>query len=223
VGLAASAQTLPTVGAELDVTVTVSTKNAGGSSDAQLDVDLPAGFSLARTYTDRGSCSGGGSHVTCDVAWINTTTSTHVTLFGTVAQAAPLSFTAVVASKVESELDPSNNSATVTVQPAPVPVDEPVGGTGRPAALRAIKRPQIVGRAAAGRTLYARAGSWSRVPRRVSYRWQICGRASCRTASGVSLRLRRADVGRTVRILAVAADGGRTVIASSARVVVRSR
>jgi hypothetical protein len=220
VGIVPSLQTLPAAGGELDLALTVSTLNAGGSSDAQLDVDPPAGFALVRASTDRGTCSASALHLTCDVAWINPTTSTHVTLVGTVAQAVPLRFAATVASTVETELDPSDNSTSVTVAPAVVPVE---ASPGKVVALRALRPPLVVGRAAAGRTLHARAGSWSRAPSRVSYRWQLCRRSHCRTVAGTTLHLRRTDVGATVRLVARASAGGATATASSARLLVRRR
>ena len=67
------------------------------------------------------------------------------------------------------------------------------------------RRPQILGTARSGETLEARRGRWLGA-RSVAYRWQRCdsrGR-SCTTISGATsqtYRLRRLDVGSTVRLL----------------------
>jgi hypothetical protein len=158
--------------------------------------------------------------VSCDVAWINPTTSTHVTLFGTVSRSAQLQFTASVASRQEPELDPSNNTVQLTLTP-PVAVVQKVPQ--QRSMLRAVRLPRIGGAAVAGRVLRALAPAWTHKPARVSYRWQLCRKSRCATVRGTKLTLRAADVGRTVRLLVTGFDAGRSVTTASARVVVRRR
>jgi hypothetical protein len=220
VTLTPSAATVPAVGGELDLALAVTTTNAGGSSAASLDVDLPAGYALTRAYTDRGTCTVAASHVSCDVAWINPTTSTHVTLFGTVSRSAQLQFRASVASRQEPELDPSNNTVQLTLAP-PVAVVQKVPQ--ETSVLRAVRVPRIGGAAVAGRVLRALAPAWTHRPASVSYRWQLCRKSRCATVRGTRLTLRPADVGRTVRLLVTGSDAGRSVTTASARVVVRRR
>jgi hypothetical protein len=221
VSLTPSASTAPAVGAELDLVAAVTTKNAGGSSSASLEVDLPAGYVLARVYADRGSCTSGGGRVSCDVAWINPTTSTHVTLFGTVGQAGELRFTATVASRQEPDLDPSSNVVQLTLAPPAAAAESPRAP--QVVVLRAVRRPRIRGAAAAGRTLRAVAPAWTHRPVRVVYRWQLCRRSACRLVRGTRLRLRSSDAGRTVRLLVTGSGPGTTVRTASRRVLVRRR
>jgi hypothetical protein len=127
VELSASATTAPAAGAQLIYSVTVSTANVGSSSAARLALALPAGFTVTKTYSDRGSgCTGAAPTLTCDVAWISPGTSTHVTVWGTVAAADEQVATASVTSLVEPEANPADNTTTLRLAPAaPAPLTPP--------------------------------------------------------------------------------------------------
>jgi Domain of unknown function DUF11 len=214
VTLAPGAATVPAAGGELDVTATVSTLNAGSASGSRLVLDLPADYTVARVYTDRGTCTV-AAQVICDTAWISPGTSTHVTVFGTVTQPVALRFAATVASTLETELDPSNNSTSVTLAPAQPAVEDTSGGS---VALRALKAPRILGSARVGRTLRAGAAVWTR-PTHAAYRWQLCRGSTCSTiARGTTLRVRASYVGRRVRVVATAEN-----VRSASRYVYVSR
>ena len=62
-------------------------KNLGNSSDTALELTLP-GLTPTRVYTDRGTCEVKAPKILCQVAFITRDTSTHVTVWTTVAQAA---------------------------------------------------------------------------------------------------------------------------------------
>jgi hypothetical protein len=83
-----------------------------------------------RTYTDRGAgCSGTAPKLTCDVAWINSTASTNVTIWGTVGQAGELDASATVTSLVETEPAatlPDNTVALEILPQAPTRTRPPV-------------------------------------------------------------------------------------------------
>ena len=69
--LDASASSAPDVGSELRYSITVSAR-AGAASAVVVDVTLPEGFQLTKTYADRGpGCAGTGVTLTCDVAWVS--------------------------------------------------------------------------------------------------------------------------------------------------------
>jgi hypothetical protein len=220
VALAASAATAPPAGSELDFTFTVSSKNAGGSSDARLDVALPAGYVVSRTYADRGpGCTPSATGLSCDVAWINSSASTTVQIFGAVGQAGAQTVTATATSLVEPELDPSDNSATLTLgTPAAVPQ------TPAAASLAVRVRPTVTGTPRAGHVLVARAASWTVPPAHVAYQWQRCTSHGCLAIHGATsrtLRLTRAFVGRTVRVVETATEGASRAVAVSRSLLVR--
>ena len=87
----------------------------------------------------------------------------------------------------------------------------PVAGAAPPANTA---RPTITGTAAEGQTLTAGNGTWTNAPTAFQYRWQRCRAdgTACSAITGATQQMyvvRRADVGRTlrVRVRAVNADG----------------
>jgi hypothetical protein len=226
VDISASASSGPrAVGSELDVYVTVSTKNAGGSSAVKLDLALPTGYTLKSTYTDRGGgCTGAAPSLTCDVAWINADAATHVTVFGSVAQAGELDFTATVTSLLEPEYDAGDNTLTLKlVLPAARPATPSGGGPTAPTVKAA---PLVSGKPAPGGTLRAAPAKWSSTPASVAYRWQLCRGTVCTAITGATkttLRVAKAYVGHSVRIVAIAAINGTTVKSASRKVAIRKR
>jgi hypothetical protein len=124
VTLTANAATPPPAGSELVYFVKVSMGNAGSASIVRLDLTLPAGFTVTRTYSDRGAgCSGTAPRLTCDVAWISPGTNTNVTIWGTVTQAGELDATATVTSLFETEPAATfgDNTATLRILPPAAP------------------------------------------------------------------------------------------------------
>ncbi len=95
-------------------------KSLAVSSDVQLVLTLPSGFTVTRTYADRGAgCKGTAPTLTCAVAWIDPAESTNVTVWGTVGQAGEQDATASVRSLLEPELDStlSDNTTTLKILP----------------------------------------------------------------------------------------------------------
>jgi hypothetical protein len=90
----------------------------------------------------------------------------------------------------------------------------------------AVTPPRVHGTAATGRVLRATTPTWSSAPTRVTYRWQRCAGAVCApiaNATGLTLRLRSRDAGRSVRFVATATFDGATVVSRSAKLAVRAR
>jgi hypothetical protein len=90
----------------------------------------------------------------------------------------------------------------------------------------AIAPPTLHGTPAAGRTLTATPPTWSAAPTRVAYRWQRCTAAGCSPlpgANSLKLALTRADVGRSVRLVATALVDGATIVSTSKKLAVRAR
>jgi Domain of unknown function DUF11 len=148
VDLTAGATAAPPVGSQLVYVVRVFAKNGQSASDVQLSLTLPAGYVVTKTYADRGSgCRGTAPNLVCDLAWIGPAST--VTITGTVTQAGELDATASVRSVVEPEVDPSDNTATLKLEPAvakPVapPVLESVGGRLTPPRAAHVGRAAIV-------------------------------------------------------------------------------
>jgi hypothetical protein len=140
VDLSANAANTPAVGSELIYQVKVSTKNNASSSAVLLTLTLPAGYTVTRMYTDRGAgCSGAAPTLVCDVAWIAGTTTTTVTIWGTVGQAGELDATATVASLVETELASTlgDNTTTLKILPVAPPPPPPAPPAKPPVLTRA--------------------------------------------------------------------------------------
>jgi hypothetical protein len=90
--------------------------------------------------------------------------------------------------------------------------------------LAAMKAPVLHGTAKPGRTLRAVAPVWSDTPQRARYSWQLCVRNRCTTipkATGKTLLLRKAWIGKRVRFVAVGIRGTKTVTSRSPAVLVR--
>jgi hypothetical protein len=142
VDLTSNAATAPPVGSEVVYFVKVSMTNLGNASAVVLDVNLPAGFTVTRTYADRGSgCAGTAPRLTCDAAWVVPGVSSTVTIWGTVGEAGALVASATATSLVEKELVSTlaDNTAALTISPAVVapahrgpPVLRMSGGAFRP-------------------------------------------------------------------------------------------
>jgi IPT/TIG domain/Domain of unknown function DUF11 len=213
VEVAASSAVPPPAGSDLLFFVTVSSRNVGGSSDVRLDLRLPAGYTLGHVQADRGpGCAGTPPALSCDVGWINQRASTHVTIFGTVAQPGELELSATAASLLEPELDASDNTATLKLVPPPSPPSPATNGGGPPASRLPVPRPS-------GARV---AGSVLRVPLLpgVRYRWQLCTAKRCVPIPGATkaaLRLLRSYGGKSVRVFET--RGGAAVV--STRIPVR--
>jgi hypothetical protein len=203
--------------------VKVFTKNTGGSSDAHLQLTLPAGYTYDHLYIDRGSCSGTAPTITCDVAFINPSASTNVTIFGSVATAGELDVEASVQSQLEPELDPTNNTTTFKLLPAPAPT---AGGSSQPSSAappKALSLPRLHGTHLVGGTVHATPPKWSKTPAHVSYRWQLCTGSRCTAIAGathLSLRLRASYAGHRVRLVVTASSGSATTTVRSNAITV---
>ena len=101
------------------------------------------------------------------------------------------------------------------------------GGCAAPARPAALRPPAIRGRAVVGARVTVVAPSWSAVPARVTYRWQLCGAGgTCRTIAGATaatLLLGPGAAGRSLRLVATASFGGTTVTSVSRPVAVLRR
>jgi hypothetical protein len=166
-------------------------------------------------------------NLTCDVAWINPSTSTHVTVSGTVTQQVELDLSASVVSMLEPEFDPTNNSVTFKLVPPGTPATSGggTGGSGGQTALKLLSAPKVTGRFAPGNTLRSTVGTWSAAPPKLSFRWQLCKKRGLCVAiekqTKRQLKVQRSYVGRLVRFVVIATDGQHVVKAFSAYTVVR--
>lgn len=228
VTVSSNAANTPPAGTALIFFVKVFTKSTGGASDARLQLTLPTGFAYDHLYIDRGSCSGAAPNFTCDVAFINPSVSTNLTIFGSVATAGELRLSASVQSLLEPELDSTNNATTFTLSP----VTSPGGGPPPPASPRSAARPkplappQLRGKRVVGSVIRATPPTWSGKPARITYRWQLCSARRCTTIPGathLSLKLRASFAGHTLRLVATATSAaGKTTSTSKAIAVVRA-
>ena len=223
VELSSNATLVPAVGSEVIFFATVSTRNGGASSRARLELTLPAGYTVTRTYSDRGpGCTGSGAALDCDVAWIAPGTSTHVTIWGTVGLSGEQLLSARATSLVE--LEPAatlaDNTATLTLLPPAAPAsDQPT------TILRALRLPSIVGTLRVGRIVRVRPGTWQGVPTTITYRWELCTARGCRPLRGAqktSLAV-PASAGNRLRVVATARLGVRVARSTSAALVIHRR
>jgi hypothetical protein len=225
VDVSTAASVAPAVGGELDYTITVSSKNVGGSSAVRLDVTLPGGYKVDRIDRDRGAgCTGTPPTLSCDAAWINPSATTHISIFGTVGQAGDQALTATATSLQEPELDPTDNALTLTVKAAPAASPQPGSSVFTPPA--ALRAPKLVGPARVGNLLRSIAARWSTAPASVTYRWQLCTGLRCTpiaAATGKTLRVLPRYTGRSIRVVAIARFGSTRVTSASARVGVRPK
>jgi hypothetical protein len=222
VTVTASAPNTPPVGSDVIFFINVFTTNAGGSSDVLLTLTLPTGLTLNRVYADRGGCAGTAPNLICDVAWINPSTSTHVTLFGTVTQTGELDLTASVQSRVETELATANNTTTFKLMPVGSPPSGG-GGGGSFSPPHALRPPIVLGKHKIGNTVQATLPDWDSTPARVTYQWQLCTGTRCvaiRGATKLTLKLLPTWAGRSVRIVATATAPGGSAKSTSKRFAV---
>lgn len=199
----ASAANTPAVGAALNFYVTVKTLNRGGASATRLTLTLPDGWTYTSSFADRGpGCKGDAPTLTCDTAWINPSASTHVTLYGKVADASsPLVLQAKIASLQEPEADLSNNTTKLTISAAgttTVTTGPPSKGSSKSSGTPKLQL-KLVGSPFVGFTLHVA------VKRGVKYQWQLCTR-TCKPIRGATkarLKLVRLYVGHSIRVVAV--------------------
>ena len=216
VNVSASSAFPPPVGSELDFYLSVVTKNVGGASGTELDLQLPAGWTYKSSYSDRGSgCTGTPPTLRCDTGWINPSAHTNVTLFGTVAQAGDLTLVATVKSLQEPEADPSNNTTTLKLTSAGSSTQTTPSTTQRPPVK--VKLPLLVV------PRFATVGTVLRVAKAkgARYVWQICA-STCRVIRGATkptLKLTKAFVGHSVRV--VVHLGGKTKASKKVKVKIR--
>jgi uncharacterized delta-60 repeat protein len=218
VDVAASSLATPGVGNELDFVIVISSKNVGGASEATLKLTLPTGYSLTGVFRDRGpGCTGTPPDLTCNVGFINSTTSTHLRITGTVGAAGEQDFTASVSGYPEPELDPTDNTLTVKLLPPPPPA--PTGTT------TGAFKPPTASQRNVGATLRPAPPSWGSAAKHVRYQWQLCTSTSCRPIPGATratLKLIGAYAGKSVRRVATATVGRRTVKKISVKTAVRA-
>ncbi|HEY3542301.1 MAG TPA: choice-of-anchor Q domain-containing protein [Gaiellaceae bacterium] len=204
-----------TPGADLIWFVTVSSRNVGGSSDVKLELTLPAGWTFDHAYADRGpGCVGTPPALTCDVGFINQNATTHVTLFGKVAETGALALTATATSQLEPEADPRDNSVTLALfRPSAPPAVPPAGP---PTPVPAPAPPAIHGSPKVGSTLRVTPVAGAH------YQWQLCTARGCtniRGATKPALKVATTYAGKSVRV-AVTVKGKTRV---SKKLAVRAR
>jgi hypothetical protein len=222
VDVSASSTSAPAVGSELDFTVLVSSKNVGGSSDVRLDLALPAGYMVSRIDRDRGpGCTGTPPNLSCDVAWINASTSTHVWISGTVGQAGEQDLTATVTSLLEPEFDPKDNMLTLKLLPS-----APPGGSSFAPPPQVVRAPKLAGSGRVGRVMRLTPAVWSTTPTSVSYHWQHCSGSRCETirgATGRTLKISRSYLGQGIRVVATATYTNGHLTSNSPRTTVKPK
>jgi len=186
----------------------------GGATDVRLDLTLPTGWTYSHSYADRGpGCTGTPPKLTCDVAFINPTATTHVQLYGTVSVAGELDLTATATSLLEPELNPLDNTVTFKLLPAAPPAPSPPPTPNPPSAPSAPPT-RILGTARVGSTIHVVRVQGAR------YQWQLCTAKGCvriKSAITPSLKLIRREAGKRVRVLVT--RNGKTT--ASAKVLVR--
>jgi len=215
--LTAESTVAPPVGSQLVYHVTVGDKpGAGGSFDVTTTVNLPAGFVVTKTYSDRGKgCSGMTPPLTCDLDWISPSVVGHITIWGTVGKAGPQTASASV-HEGPGELNPADNSATLVLQPT----------TPLVAALRVRTPPELSGVARPGHTLVATKVRWNGAPTAVSYQWQLCLGPRCAPihgATSLTLKLLPSYAGYDVRLVETGRNAAGALASSSKRLLVRKR
>lgn len=228
VEISTGATSAPAVGGELDYTITVSSKNVGGSSAVRLDVTLPAGYKVTRADRDRGpGCTGTAPTLTCDVGWINPAASTHVWIFGTVGQPGDQTLTAAATSLLEPEVDPTDNALTLTLKPVVAPSQPAPNSTiTYTAPPQTLRPPKVTGTAQVGSVLRVGPPRWSATPTSIHYRWQLCTGGRCAAiagATGRGLRVSQRFSGRSIRVVVIAQFGMSRVTSTSGRVGVRPK
>jgi hypothetical protein len=221
--LSSRVATAPPVGGELAYDITVSSKNAGGASSTTLTLSLPSGFAVTGIAADRGpGCTGTAPNLTCDLAWINASTTTHVHVTGLVGKQGEQDLTATVTGSPEPELDPSDNTATLKLLPATSPATPPATPPTR--TLHAATVPLVTGVARVGRLLHLIPPLWTTTPRGIAYRWQLCTSSRCTAipdATRLTLPVRPRYKGKSLRV-AVTATGGLssvTIVSKKTRIV----
>ena len=181
--------------------------NGGGSVDVALSttgaqtcslsaVSLPAGAATL-SLPSVASCTGGAT-ITVPA---NTNYATNVVY--------TVTFAAAVAGTPPAN-PPANDSITITVPAAPLPVPD------------ALSPPTISGTAALGQTLTENPGSWTNNPISYSYQWEDCDDAgsNCSAITGATAQTyvpTSADAGHTLSVQETAsnASGSTTATASA--------
>jgi Ca2+-binding RTX toxin-like protein len=109
--------TSPPAGSEVDFVITVDNHGGGNGQNAHLQFTLPATMKLVGPpYYERGSGCVGTVSIDCNFDYVASGTSTVVKFGVTVSGSGAQSITATVTADHES--DPTDNSATVTLQVA---------------------------------------------------------------------------------------------------------
>jgi hypothetical protein len=86
--------------------------------------------------------------------------------------------------------------------------------------------PRVSGNPVPGGMLLAAPAKWSATPTRVVYRWQLCDVKTCtaiRSATNKTLKVTKAYVGHSLRVVAIATIQHTTVKSLSRKVTIRKR
>jgi hypothetical protein len=220
--ITADAATPPPVGSPLVYQFTVADRpQTVGASDVLAEVTLPAGFTVTRTYTDRGKgCTIGAPGLVCDLDFVSPDAAGHVTIWGTVGQAGPQTFV-VRTRHFLQDGNPADDSTTLTLQSAaatPPPASTATTVSTHAKAPHATRPPAIIGAHTTGAILRVRQPTWSSPPTRLAYQWQICTKKFCaaiKDATKPTLKLRAADARGSVRVVVTATIAGRHVTSVS--------
>lgn len=106
------------VGGAVNYTLTITNAGVSTAHDVTVGDILPAGMTYTAHTVSQGSCTGGQS-VTCDLGHLAAGAAAVVTITASAAEAGVMSNTAT-AGLAETDPNPANNTATTTVQVAPV-------------------------------------------------------------------------------------------------------
>jgi hypothetical protein len=167
VALSADQATAPAAGSEVVYRVTVADKlGFGGSFDVRLTFNLPQGYTVTNTYSDRGKgCAGSLSPLVCDLDWVSPLEDGHVVIWGKVGQLGPQVLTASV-TEAPGKANLADNNATLTLQPAsqvaPPPGNSPAQN------VRQLTRLVVTGVPRERDALHAKLPTWSIRPSALS-------------------------------------------------------
>jgi uncharacterized repeat protein (TIGR01451 family) len=111
----------PTVVQGLTATYTLRVVNDGPSDafSVKLVDTLPDGLTFVSATPQQGTCSAAGAKISCDLGRLNETLATQVIVVARADRAGTLTNTAVVSTDLNTETDPTDNTASAAVVVAP--------------------------------------------------------------------------------------------------------